>query len=118
MAGNPPVAKANSGAVLSILGYNQCPAVHEAQGEVTQLLRELRRGQPEAESRLIELVYVELKRLVRNYLRRERTAHTLEVTDLVHEMYLRVARADEDWRNRAHFFATRGAVTAPGETPR
>src|SRR5262249_26342406 len=69
------------------------------------LLEELRGGQPDAESRLLSLVYSELKRLARSYLRRERPDHTLGVTDLVHEVYLRLAGTDQDWKNRAHFFA-------------
>src|SRR5262249_51344693 len=87
------------------LGYNLSPRMDPARGEVTILLEELRGGQPDAESRLLSLVYSELKRLARSYLRRERPDHTLGVTDLVHEVYLRLAGTDQDWKNRAHFFA-------------
>jgi RNA polymerase sigma-70 factor (ECF subfamily) len=76
----------------------------EGRGEVTVLLDAVRSGLPEAESRLLAFVYGNLKRLARSYLRRERPGHTLQVTDLVHEAYLRMAHAEMDWRNRAHFF--------------
>jgi RNA polymerase sigma factor (TIGR02999 family) len=77
----------------------------EVQGEVTQLLQAVRQRQPDAESRLFELVYVELKRLARKHLRHEQPGHTLGATDLVHEVYLRMAGPGEGWTNRAHFFA-------------
>ena len=51
------------------------------------------------------LVYSELRRLARSYLRRERSDHTLQSTALVHEAYLRLAGHDApQWQNRAHFF--------------
>src|SRR5438046_4253971 len=50
-------------------------------------------------------VYEELRRLAANYLRGERSEHTLQRTALVHEAYLRLAdqRREVDWQNRAHF---------------
>ena len=51
------------------------------------------------------LVYEELRRLARDYLRRERDGHTLQPTALVHEAYLRlVDDAQIQWQGRAHFF--------------
>jgi RNA polymerase sigma factor (TIGR02999 family) len=51
------------------------------------------------------LVYDELHRLARNYLRRERPDHTLQSTALVHEAYMRmVNQKTVHWQNRAHFF--------------
>lgn len=51
------------------------------------------------------LVYEELRRLARSYLRRERDDHTLQSTALVHEAYLRlVGRKAPNWQNRSHFF--------------
>jgi RNA polymerase sigma factor (TIGR02999 family) len=73
-------------------------------GEVTVLLDALRRGQRDVESRLLTLVYGELRKLAASYLRRERPDHTLQTTDLVHEAYLRMAGQDTPWQNRAHFF--------------
>ena len=55
-------------------------------------------------------VYTELKRLAGAYLRRERSGHTLQVTALVHEAYLKLAgRPAGSWQDRAHFLA--GAAT-------
>lgn len=52
------------------------------------------------------LVYEELRRLARSYLKRERPGHTLQGTALVHEAYLRLIDQKQiKWQNRAHFFA-------------
>jgi RNA polymerase sigma factor (TIGR02999 family) len=80
-------------------------------GDVTQLLIELRSGKKEAESKLIPLVYTELRRLAAHYLRGERPDHTLQPTALVHEAYLRMTKLhDVDWQSRSHFFATAATV--------
>ena len=51
------------------------------------------------------LVYDELKRLAKTYMRRERSGHTLQTTALVHEAYLRlVKQQDMFWESRSHFF--------------
>jgi RNA polymerase sigma factor (TIGR02999 family) len=76
----------------------------QSAGEVTQLLAELQSGRPDAASRLIPLVYDELRRLARHYLRQERPDHTLQATALVHEAYLRlVDQRERTWESRAHF---------------
>jgi RNA polymerase sigma factor (TIGR02999 family) len=75
-------------------------------GEVTSLLLELKRGNKEAEGRLIPLVYKELRRIAATYLRREHPDHSLQPTALVHEAYLRLTDIKEvDWQSRSHFFA-------------
>jgi RNA polymerase sigma-70 factor (ECF subfamily) len=57
-------------------------------------------------NRLLPLVYVELRRLARAYMRRERVSHTLQPTALVHEAYMRMSNVNRiDWRGRTHFFA-------------
>jgi len=72
---------------------------------VTGLLAELRKGNKEAEAKLIPLVYAELHRLARHYMRGERDGHTLQTSALVNEAYLRLAgEHNVDWKNRAHFF--------------
>jgi RNA polymerase sigma-70 factor, ECF subfamily len=74
-------------------------------GEVTRLLAELRSGDPEAEAKLIPLVYEHLHRLAARYIRRERPDHTLQATALVNEAYLRlVAQEGTGWKDRAQFF--------------
>jgi RNA polymerase sigma factor (TIGR02999 family) len=72
---------------------------------VTNLLIELKNGNRDAESRLMPLVYGELRRLAGHYMRGEGPGHTLQATALVHEAYLRLVGYDNvDWQNRAHFF--------------
>ena len=78
----------------------------EAAGEVTDLLLELKRGNKEAEGKLIPLVYDELRRIAAIRLRRETLNHSLQPTSLVHEAYLRLIEIKEiDWQSRSHFFA-------------
>jgi RNA polymerase sigma factor (TIGR02999 family) len=72
---------------------------------VTELLRAWSQGDSAALDRLVPLVYEELRRQARRFLRRERTGHTLQTNGLVHEAYLRLIDQHEtDWKNRAHFF--------------
>jgi RNA polymerase sigma-70 factor (ECF subfamily) len=81
-------------------------SVEAASQDVTRLLVDMRQGVPGAETRLLGLVYRELRRIARQCLRNERPDHTLQPTALVHEAYLRLAGAGGvDWQNRAHFFA-------------
>jgi RNA polymerase sigma factor (TIGR02999 family) len=78
----------------------------EAASAVTTLLRAWRRGDQAAFERLTPLVYDQLRRRARHYLRGERPNHTLRPTALVHEAYLRLVNLDQvDWQDRSHFFA-------------
>lgn len=53
--------------------------------------------------------YAELQRLARGQLRRERTGHTLNTTDLVHEAYLKLTALERiEAQNRAHLLALAG----------
>lgn len=77
-----------------------------AAGEITRLLGEVRGGNRDAESQLMEAIYPELRRLAASLLRSERPGHTLQATALVNEAYLRLlGHTDLDWKNRLHFFA-------------
>jgi RNA polymerase sigma factor (TIGR02999 family) len=72
---------------------------------ITELLVEWSKGDQVALDQLMPLVYDELRRLARAYLRRERPDHTLQATALVHEAYLRlIDQQSVTWQNRAHFF--------------
>jgi RNA polymerase sigma factor (TIGR02999 family) len=74
-------------------------------GDVTRLLIAWNDGDAGALEHLIPLVYGELRRQARGYLRNERSGHTLQPTALVHEVYLRlVDQSRVKWQNRAHFF--------------
>lgn len=71
---------------------------------VTEMLTAWRNGDETARDALIEIVYDELHRLAKIYLRRERADHTLQPTALVHEAYLKlVDTASVNFQNRAHF---------------
>lgn len=73
---------------------------------ITRMLGELRAGSKDAESRLIEAVYPELRRIAGHYLRAERPGHTLQATALVNEAWLQlVGQKETDWQDRSHFFA-------------
>ncbi|HEY0745216.1 MAG TPA: ECF-type sigma factor [Steroidobacteraceae bacterium] len=71
----------------------------------TQLLTEWRSGHPQALDRLTPLIYDELRRLARGYMRAERGSHTLQATAVVHEAFLRLIQANVDLQDRGHFFA-------------
>ena len=77
----------------------------DSSGEVTRLLTELRGRRQEAAARLFDLLYSELRRLAQRHLMKERPEHTLQATALVHEAYLKLVDGQQDWQNRAHFFA-------------
>lgn len=73
--------------------------------DITRLLLEWSDGNGAALSELFPLVYEELRRMAEQHLRRERSAHTLQRTALVHEAFLRLAdQKHVTWRSRAQFF--------------
>ena len=72
---------------------------------VTELLVAWSDGDEAALDRLTPLVYNELHRLARRYMRREHPGHTLQTSALVNEAYIRlVHQKDVRWQNRSHFF--------------
>lgn len=74
--------------------------------EVTQWLIAWSNGDKAALDRLMPLVYEELHRRAKVYMRGERPDHTLQPTALINEAYLRLINYKEmRWENRAHFFA-------------
>lgn len=73
--------------------------------DVTKLLLDWGNGDGRAVDELLPFVYQELRRLAAAYMNRERSAHTLQPTALVHETYLKlIDQRQVDWKNRAHFF--------------
>ena len=69
------------------------------------LLSALTNGEDGAASKLIPVVYDELRRLAGSYMRRERADHTLQATALVNEAYLKlIEQRAVNWQSRAHFF--------------
>jgi len=82
------------------------PGAPAADGDVTALLRAWSGGDPTAIQALTPIVYAELHRLARSYMRRERAGHSLQASALVNEAYLRLTDYTRmQWRDRAHFFA-------------
>jgi RNA polymerase sigma factor (TIGR02999 family) len=72
--------------------------------QITTLLQAWGHGDTTALERLLPLVYDELHRLARVYLRGERPGHTLQTTALINEAYLRLAEWQSvAWKNREHF---------------
>ncbi|QNI31736.1 sigma-70 family RNA polymerase sigma factor [Alloacidobacterium dinghuense] len=84
--------------------------MHAADSQVTLLLQAMRKGDASAADKLMPLVYKELHRLAKSYMRRERTDHTLQPTALINEAYLRLAYDAVDWQNRQHFVAVAANV--------
>ena len=78
----------------------------EETGDITRLLHQWREGSRAAENELFELVLPNLRRLAHHLMKGERKGHSLQATELVDQIYLRlVAAKDRDWQNRQHFFA-------------
>jgi RNA polymerase sigma factor (TIGR02999 family) len=77
----------------------------DSEGEVTQLLERWRDGNPEVLDSLMPLVYSQLHRIAKGYMRREREDHTLQPTALVNEVYMRLLNQRKiTWNDRGHFF--------------
>jgi RNA polymerase sigma-70 factor (ECF subfamily) len=76
----------------------------DATQQVTQLLLEWGEGDKAALEKLVPIVHDELRRLARNYMRRERAGHTLQTTALINEAYLRLVDGRVAWKSRSHFF--------------
>jgi RNA polymerase sigma factor (TIGR02999 family) len=76
------------------------------QHDITELLAQWSGGNQTVLDKLYPLVYEELRRIARSYMKREPVGHTLQTTALINEAYVRmVDQKDVRWRNRSHFFA-------------
>ena len=74
--------------------------------EVTGLLKAWSNGDQTALDRLAAVVYQELRRIARRYVKNERPGNTLQTTALVNEVYLCLVDVKNvDWQHRAKFFA-------------
>src|SRR5262245_42076857 len=73
--------------------------------DVTQILSQIERGDPQAADKLLPLVYDELRKLASAKLAQEKPGQTLQATALVHEAFMRlVDGAHATWNGRGHFF--------------
>lgn len=76
-----------------------------AHEDVTRLLVRWKAGDSDAVDVLVPIIYNELHKLARHYLRDEHAAATLQPTALVNELYLRLVSHDlPDWESRSHFY--------------
>lgn len=74
--------------------------------ELTLLLQQARGGDDVAAGKLYDLVYRDLRQIAQRHLRGPRDPAAPHTTSLVHEAYLRLAKADGgDFKDRVHFFA-------------
>jgi RNA polymerase sigma factor (TIGR02999 family) len=74
--------------------------------QVTELLLEWSKGNQAVQDRLFGVIYGELHRLASRRMVWELGEHSLQTTDLVHEVYLRLVNQSRvDWESRSHFFA-------------
>jgi RNA polymerase sigma-70 factor (ECF subfamily) len=74
--------------------------------DISKLLHAWSNGDPNALAQLTPVVYDELHRLARRYMKRERPGHSLQTTALVNEAYMRLVDYKRiGWQGRAHFFA-------------
>ncbi len=77
-----------------------------ASQDITRLLLAWGAGDKAALDALMPLVYGELRKLARRFMRRQPADHTLQTTALVNEAYLRLIDSSRvNWQNRNHFFA-------------
>lgn len=78
----------------------------ESPPEFSELIAAWGKGDKEALSRLVSLLYPELRRIARRHLGRRPPGHTLESAGLANEAYLRLIRAGAICcENRIHFLA-------------
>ena len=78
---------------------------------MTELLRRLKSGGPDAMHAVIPLVYEELRKLARSHLRREAKAVPLDTIGLVHEAFLRLSGSRHpSYENRTHFYGVASRV--------
>ncbi len=80
-------------------------------GEITQQLASLRGGNSAAKDALAELVYPAMHARAIQFMRGERSDHTLQPTALVNEVFLKLfkGQTNVDWQDRAHFLAVASA---------
>lgn len=74
--------------------------------DITNLLNAWGAGDEAALDQLSNLVYEELRHIARRHMNNERRGNTLQTTELVHEVYLRLIDVNKvEWKQRAQFFA-------------
>jgi RNA polymerase sigma factor (TIGR02999 family) len=81
------------------------PEATEGRSDITGLLQLWSAGDRDALDRVLPLVYQELRHIAARQLQYEAADHSLDPTDLVHALYLRlIDQRRASWENRAHFY--------------
>jgi RNA polymerase sigma-70 factor, ECF subfamily len=100
-----------TGSRIQLLREGQDAVGRLAKDQVGELLRAWSDGDTTALEKLTPIVYDELHRLARRYMKGERPGHSLQTTALVNEAYLRLVDVTGvDWQDRAHFFAVSAKI--------
>ncbi len=72
--------------------------------QTTKLLQQLSRGDKEAGSDLLRIIYEELHRIAQRLMRQQGAAHTLQATALIHEAWIKLVHVENpEWEGREHF---------------
>jgi RNA polymerase sigma factor (TIGR02999 family) len=88
------------------IGQLEVEMVNGAAQQITNLLLAWDDGDEAARSRLVPLVYDELRKVAARHLRQQRPINTLQTTALVNEAYLRLVDGSQvRGQDRAHFLA-------------
>ena len=83
----------------------------ETSERISEILSLIALGDEGAANELLPLVYEELRTLARVRLRTLGRGQSLQPTDLVHEVYLKLVRTeDRVWENRRHFISAAGTA--------
>jgi len=82
------------------------PADSMVPSEITALLKRWNQGEREALANLATLAYDDLRAIALGFLRHEHVGHTLQVTGLVNELYIRLSQVHGvQLSDRRHFYA-------------
>ena len=69
--------------------------------QITLLLVDWSKGDENALEESMPLVYEELRRMARQYMKKQSAGHHFQTTELIHEAYLKLAGGeDKNWQNR------------------
>src|SRR5882724_234888 len=87
------------------------PKAADPASRLTVLLRRMSQGDQAAADQVASEVYLELRRLARGVIARERRYHSLQPTLLVNEAFLRLFRGETiEWQDRQHFYILCGRM--------
>ena len=82
----------------------------QAREDITDLLVAWGGGDEQALEQVMPILYKRLRGLAASFLRKERSDHTLQTLDLVHESFMRLVTQKREWQNRGQFFALSGQM--------